>query len=65
MDEQPDLKFSPLFDDDRIVSKGRAMLTGYWWDYSYMRSYQGSIKIRGKDFHEVSEEEYYDSLLDD
>lgn len=42
----------------------RTMLTGYWWEVVQIRKNQGSIKVRGKDFHEVSKEEYYDSLLD-
>lgn len=37
-------------------------LTGYWWESVEIRTNKAPLTHKGKDYHEMSEEEYYDSL---
>lgn len=41
---------------------GEDRLTGYWWEQVELRRNQTPLSHKGKDFHEMTEEEYYDSL---
>jgi hypothetical protein len=50
------------FNRGRFPVEDRENLTGYWWEHIEIRSNQSPLTYKGKDFHDMTEEEYYDSL---